>query len=496
MRWSFGLTARRVAGRVCGVALVKGHAAVLSFGTVSLGAQAMIGQLSLSNFKSWRKISGMRLAPFTGLFGSNSSGKTSILQFLLMLKQTVESPDRKQVLNFGDERTLVGLGSFQEVVHGHDVSEPMAWSFFWDLPKAIEVSDPEQKRVPVFSGKRMGFEAQVGQNQAGRRTVAKMAYHFAEREFGMKQKPNKPSQYDLYAKPSDFKFKRFQGRAWALPEPSKCYGFPDQVRGYFQNAQFLADFQLALEDLFKHIYYLGPLREYPKRQYPWIGEEPADMGPRGEKVIEALLASRVRGKKISRGKGHRRFSVEEYVAYWLHELRLIDSFRVERIAKDSNLYQVWVKKSPSAAEVLITDVGFGVSQILPVLAICYYVPEGSTVLLEQPEIHLHPSVQAGLADVFRDAIEKRKVQIILESHSEHLLRRIQRRLAESDNGLGAQDVELYFCDEVGGRSRLVRLDVDMYGNIANWPRDFFGDEFGEMAAMAEAQLERQKAQQR
>ena len=60
-----------------------------------------------------------------------------------------------------------------------------------------------------------------------------------------------------------------------------------------------------------------------------------------------------------------------------------------------------------------TDVGFGVSQILPVITLCYYAPPGSILLLEQPEIHLHPSVQAGLADVFIDAIKTRGIQIIL-----------------------------------------------------------------------------------
>ena len=68
--------------------------------------------------------------------------------------------------------------------------------------------------------------------------------------------------------------------------------------------------------------------------------------------------------------------------------------------------------------------GIGVSQVLPVLVLCYYVPEGSTIILEQPELHLHPSVQAGLADVFIDVIKHRNVQILLESHSEHLLRRL------------------------------------------------------------------------
>ena len=133
---------------------------------------------------------------------------------------------------------------------------------------------------------------------------------------------------------------------------------------------------------------------------------------------------------LSPGRRRKRQTLEERIAHWLKELGLIHDFSVEAIAEDSSIYQVRVQKSPSSAKVLITDVGFGVSQILPVLVLCYYVPEGSIVLLEQPEIHLHPSVQSGLADVFIDAVKNRNIQIILESHSEHLLRRFQRRIAE------------------------------------------------------------------
>ena len=150
-----------------------------------------------------------------------------------------------------------------------------------------------------------------------------------------------------------------------------------------------------------------------------------------------------------------------------------------------------MKKSPSSARVLITDVGFGVSQILPVLALCYYVPEGSIILLEQPEIHLHPAVQAGLADVFVDAIRTRKVQIIVESHSEHLLRRLQLHLAKE--AIAPKDTALYFCEMANGRSILTHLDVDPYGSITNWPKDFFGDAFGEMAEMTRAAIKRKKA---
>jgi len=69
----------------------------------------MLTELNVTNFKSWKKVSKMRMASITGLFGTNSSGKTSILQLLLMLKQTIESSDRAQVLEFGDEKSLTNL---------------------------------------------------------------------------------------------------------------------------------------------------------------------------------------------------------------------------------------------------------------------------------------------------------------------------------------------------------------------------------------------------
>ena len=185
-------------------------------------------------------------------------------------------------------------------------------------------------------------------------------------------------------------------------------------------------------------------------------------------------------------------SVEEYVQWWLKYLKMIDLFSIEAITRESNLYQVWVRKSPKSSRVLITDVGFGLSQLLPVIVLCYYVPEKSTILLEQPELHLHPSVQSSLADVFIDAAKKRKIQIIIESHSEHLLRRLQRRIAEEK--VSRDDMALYFCDISRGVSKLQELDLDLFGNIVNWPKNFFGDEFGEMAAMTQATMERKKRQ--
>ena len=181
------------------------------------------------------------------------------------------------------------------------------------------------------------------------------------------------------------------------------------------------------------------------------------------------------------------------MAYWLKELGLIYSFKVQPIAPNRKEYEVRIQRTAESASVFLTDVGFGVSQILPVLVLLFYVPEGSTVILEQPEIHLHPAVQAGLADVFIDAIKRRKLQIVLESHSEHLLQRLQRRLAEEV--IETDAIRLYFTSIKEGRSELKALELDEYGNIGNWPTGFFGNAFEEAAAKMKAEMRRKMRKQ-
>jgi len=460
----------------------------------------MLTELSATNFKSWPKLGPMRLAPLTGLFGANSSGKSSILQFLLMLKQTADSPDRAQVLYFGEEKSeksLAVLGTFDDVLHKLAPERRLSWSLAWKLPKALKVPDPQDARGnPLMTGSEVKLSCDVEDVGQGRLAVQVMEYLFAAQQFSMRPlsiskkdtgRKDAPTKYTLEAQGGTFNFERGRGRPLeGLPPPIKCYGFPAQVRAAYQNAQFLSDLEYAFEQQMQRVFYLGPLREYPFRDYRWSGAEPIDMGRRGEKVVSALLAAKQRGAMVGRGKGRK--PLEEKVAEWLKKLGLIHDFRVEEIGKENNLYRVSVQRSSSSAHVLLPDVGFGVSQILPVIALCYYVPEGSTILLEQPEIHLHPKAQEGLADVLIDAVKSQKVQVLVESHSEHLLRRLQRRIAEEKFKL--EDAALYFCDAKNGASELIPLDIDMYGVIRNWPNEFFGNEMKDIAAMSDAKMKR------
>ncbi len=167
---------------------------------------------------------------------------------------------------------------------------------------------------------------------------------------------------------------------------------------------------------------------------------------------------------------------------------VVHSFELRELAPGRRIFEVVVKTRPDSPEVLLTDVGFGVSQVLPVLVQSYYAERGSTVIFEQPEIHLHPSVQSHLADVFIDAAKTQSVQFVIESHSEHLLRRLQRRIA--DGTVNTDDVALYFVEYSGSGSQLRPLELDDVGNIKNWPDGFFGDDFTDIATVARITAER------
>ena len=448
----------------------------------------MLTSLSLTNFKAWRRVEKMRLAPITALFGTNSSGKSSILQFLLMLKQTADSSDRSVVLHMGDDKTPVNLGAISDVAYAHTESPEFAVGVDWTTPEQLDIKDPDTENTSLCKSGTFSFSSRVVVNGGGRLTVPEVTFGLGDTAFSLTKSQAKEG-YVLSTNHASFKFKRTVGKPWPIPGPIKFYGFADEVRTYHQNAGFLSELELEFEKMLRGVYYLGPLRDYPRREYTWAGGDPADMGRRGEYAVAAILAARERGEKISRGKGKPNFTLEQYVAHWLKELKLIDEFRVEEIKKGTNLYRVHVRRSPGSAEVLITDVGFGVSQILPVLVLCYYAPEGSTILFEQPEIHLHPSVQRGLADVFIDAMNVRKVQIIVESHSEDFLRRLQRRVAEATE-IKETDAAIYFCDIENGEGRLTPLELDAYGNFLAWPKDFFGDPMGDIAAMQSAVMKR------
>jgi len=453
----------------------------------------VIDHLRIENFKGWRDSGDVRLAPLTLLFGTNSAGKTSIPHLLLMLRQTLESTDRKRVLHLGDKSTLVDLGSYEDIVFQHELARALAFEMGWDAASPVVVEDPLSDFR--LSASELRFAVEIRSDGNRQPQVERFAYALSKGErklvAGM-QRRAKDGKYDLVC--DGYEAIRQTGRAWPLPPPYHFHGFPDEAIAYYQNTAFVSDLALRLQELMKSVFHVGPLREYPNRTYLWSGEQHRHVGQRGERAVEAILAARDR--RFNWKPGQRLKPLDELVAERLRSMGLIHAFEVRPIAKGRKEYEVLLQTHAHAPKVKLTDVGFGISQVLPVIVECFCTPPRSIVIFEQPEIHLHPRVQSDLADVFVDAIharedgQERKVQFIIESHSEHFLRRLQRRIAEET--LKPEEAALYFVHTDAAEARIEALDVDHFGNIRNWPEGFFGDEMADLVARTEAQAKRMK----
>jgi predicted ATPase len=282
------------------------------------------------------------------------------------------------------------------------------------------------------------------------------------------------------------------GTDWAthssnpVPAPIKCFAFPDVALKYFSLGEIPVELSHQFDELMTSISYVGPLRSRPSRSYQWRGTRPSNVGPSGENTVAALLARS--GSTLINEPGTRYRDFHSMIGHWLQQMGVIDEFEIVEIAPGASLYELRVRAPSGTTSVPIIDVGFGVSQVLPVLVQAFYADPDSVVILEQPEIHLHPAAQSVLGDALLAAVRDNHVQLLVETHSEHLLHRIQRRIAEEQ--ISRDDVALYFIETSQGRSEIHELKVDEYGNIANWPQDFFGDEMGDLAAMTEAAAER------
>jgi len=456
----------------------------------------MLTHLHIKNFKAWKDTGDIRLAPLTVIFGANSSGKSSLGHLLLALKQTTLSADRKRPLHLGDENALIDLGTFTECLHNHDLMNPLAFELGWKIPgKELGARDPISQKK--FSGDELRLAVTLSASAKEQPRVDRLTYKLLrnnQNQLAVDYWRDEKNKLDISS--NEYKFVRNTGRIWPLDDPDKFYRISDQSRARFQNAEFLSDFALSTEAALNSVYYLGPLRDHPKRIYSWSGETPESVGQKGEFAIAAILAASAQERKLNRGFLKRLARFDEFIAQWLKDLGIIESFSVKPVAEGRKEYEVLVKTHATASEVKITDVGFGVSQVLPALVQAFYCVPNSTLWMEQPEIHLHPQVQAELADVFISATQarengkERNVQLIVESHSEHFLNRLQLRVA--DGSVSPDDVAVYFCRRTGTTTELEPLRLNIFGEIENWPENFFGDEMADIAGRTLAAMQRKK----
>ncbi len=220
---------------------------------------------------------------------------------------------------------------------------------------------------------------------------------------------------------------------------------------------------------------------------PWSASAGArtssELGAGGENLLAALGST----EKVQPTNK----TLVELVSDWLASKKVLKRLHVEG---DKTTRMLQGDEITGPVNINVAGMGEGISQVLPIIArslsVVSYWGGTPCVIVEQPEIHLHPALQADLADLFIDCA-KTGQQVIVETHSEHLVLRVRRRIAEGT--LDRAQVSILHVEKTGTASTARPLDINEQGNFSNWPVGFFDEAYQEAMAMAEASIMAAKA---
>ena len=398
-----------------------------------------ITKIAVSGFKSLAEECAIDIRPLTILAGANSSGKSSIMQPLLMLKQTLEAPYDPGPL----------------LLEGPNVQFTSAEQF---LSKLVDKEGTDRFQIRIETFKRDFFISVRTVFKKGPKgiEIAEMA------ETQSKYQRLSSEHPALYPGMPHEEIKSLADQYWMSTgfetvRPSRCF-----LRFESQDGQRSVDITHDLEFRILSSIHLPGLRGNPERTY-----KPASTGPQYPGTFEYYAASIIHDWQETGDE------LLKTLADALHALGLTGQVGTKKIDDTRIELQVGRLRNDRTSEtdlVSIADVGFGVSQVLPVLVALIVAEPGQLVYLEQPEMHLHPRAQVALAQVLADAA-KRGVRVVAETHSSLLLLAVQTLVAEED--LPPELVKLHwFRRGENGATKIDTADLDEAGAYGDWPEDF------------------------
>lgn len=488
----------------------------------------MLTNLTLENFKAFQKLDDLKIKPITILCGANSSGKSSILQSILLLKQTLENlnPTQNLLLN----GRFVDLGYFNDIAYGKLPGVNIAFNTTFQLYNSKDIfsaflgvksiSDESSKKIKNAKSCYIDFyvELKLPENQifddltylksleVNELTINVFDEFFdrhldvvisirkiSNSKYLLEWKESKKIIYSQEVGSVGFS-NLFPSMILHDPEKSTPKPYNDYPRDVMISLLGVKD---VLRAIFQAYSYIGPLREEPARRYIF-GEGVSEIGSKGENAAYHYLIQR--SKLIGR---HYFFNAStndffEESGHTLHsslkkwfELMKISNFEVEI---DNKIVSLNLDASSfDETRVNIADVGFGISQMFPIVLEGLRMEKGSTLMLEQPEIHLHPNLQMQMADFFISLALSGK-QVLVETHSDHVINRLVRRIVEDETHNLQDLIGIYFIKPSENGSVYEEVKIDETKGIVNWPPDFFDQTANEQMKIMQAGLKKRKNQ--
>lgn len=497
--------------------------------------------IRLQNFMAFEDTGWLDLRPITLLFGRNSSGKSALIRAMLLLRQSLNTPRPGEPFLFTDPYG-VDIGGFKEMVHRGEVDRHIWFHFRCtsaDIRAALDdlreqglIEQAPSAALEIVLGYVARREAQDKIDPA-RIELADLRIHLGEddqRGQGLLFQAGLLDAEDVG---------RFGGELWyvegSLPErtkPGKWKGFGCMLdRGFlglkftapragefdeYMNVQLL--FELLtdeIEGFLRNIIHLGPIRPEPQRRYSFNRATEYEWRARDWTAFLDFIGGKLGQEET------------DQINAWLQRLQLAakaDARLASEIGALVAEREIAITESAESFPLPLSAMGFGTAQVVPVIVQCVTAKPGSLVIVEQPELHLHPEAQVYLADFFVACIDPRRddrdghnhkppslpYRHLVETHSEHFLLRLQRRIAETRLWALQREVEdisptrhqqhegfnidhsalqLAFVTRKDGNSQIECIGLDQRGQLVNPSetfQDFFKQDYDDVTCLTDA----------
>lgn len=444
---------------------------------------AHFSALWLRNFRGFKNTDRISLAPLTFLVGPNSSGKSSLFDALLLLTQSHLWPIDVPDLRPSWAGPLVDLGSFSDAVYRHNSRLTIEISFEFSIPTGALFRSPRKRKatareqpISLSLALKTRNEDPIGALATARirdtLSAEEVTFHFGKSEITLdfldkrRQRAIGPS---LVSRPLSY---------WVVGEISPYTkakgGLPISRRsGLRRILTFIASYDAVL--FMSEAQRVSSGRAAPRRWYPLSDTRlPPIRGyfqPRIFDTVDPAMFHESTSEDFLYPFQRRRYRPPTTIEDLLTDLEIASTIQDARLSPYHSSIQV--KDSVTGVHSNLIDVGYGASQVIPILYACLSGAIGP-LFIEQPEIHLHPKAQGTVADLLCQTSRNR--QVVVETHSVHMINRARIQVAKGE--LPHSHVIINYISRTKSGSRVKQIPLLPNGEFAEeWPGGFFDERY-------------------